>query len=390
MRKEKSGNRPANKQSKESEPLKSVYTDRLPAILAQLGISLAVSTYQAGKIILVREDKDTINTHFCGFHRPMGIATDGQRLTVGGRNTVWYYRNMPALAPKIDPPGRHDACYLPRQIHFTGDIDIHEMAWGTDRLYLVNTKFCCLCTLDPDHSFNPCWRPHFISALTPEDRCHLNGMAMQDGVPAYVTALGETDKVGAWRENKRDGGILMSVQDNRVLARGLSMPHSPRLYDGKLWFLESGVGGIGWFDPATLHKGDTDGSGQVKHSIIAKLPGFTRGLDFVGPLAFIGLSQVRESALFSGLPLTERLSEEERSCGVWVVDIRNGETLAFLRFESGVQEIFAVQVLPTRFPAMLDSDHERMNDSYVVPDEALRDVPEELQRSEVKRAKEEV
>ncbi|MCI5145732.1 MAG: TIGR03032 family protein, partial [Candidatus Electrothrix sp. AR3] len=339
------------------------------------GVFLAVSTYQAGKIILIREDKGTINTHFHTFNKPMGIAADGQRLTVGGRNTVWYYRNMPALSGKLEPPGRHDACYLPRRTHFTGDIDIHEMAWGTEGLWLVNTKFCCLCTLDPDHSFTPCWRPHFISQLSPEDRCHLNGMAMKNGVPAYVTALGETDTAGEWRKNKRDGGILMSVRDNRVLTRGLSMPHSPRLYQKRLWFLESGKGGFGWFDPATLH---LTRPAQVEHKVVAKLPGFTRGLDFVGPLAFIGLSLVRESAVFSGIPLVEQLNAEERSCGIWVVDIRTGETVAFLRFDSGVEEIFAVQVLPARFPEILESSHERMNDSYVVPDEALRDVPASL------------
>jgi uncharacterized protein (TIGR03032 family) len=361
----------------ESPPsMTSKYTSTLPNILAQLGISLAVSTYQAGKVILIREDKGTINTHFCAFSKPMGIAVDRPTADCGwSQHSMVLSRHAPALTPKLDPPGRHDACYLPRQAHFTGDIDIHEMAWGTDGLYLVNTKFCCLCALDSDHSFSPCWRPHFISALTPEDRCHLNGLAMKNGVPAYVTALGETDKAGAWRDNKRDGGILMAVEDNRVLVRGLSMPHSPRLYDKRLWFLESGVGGIGWFDPAALHTG---GPARAEHTIVATLPGFTRGLDFVGPLAFIGLSQVRESAVFSGIPLVERLSEEERVCGIWVVDIRSGETLAFLRFESGVQEIFAVQVLPARFPAMLDSDHERMNDSYVLPDEALRDVPDAL------------
>ena len=358
-----------------NDALTSKHTTSLPSILARLGVSLVVSTYQAGKVILVREDQGTLNTHFLNFNKPMGIAVDGQRLTVGGRNTVWYYRNMEALAPRLEPSGRHDACYLPRQIHFTGDIDIHEMAWGIKGLWLVNTKFCCLCTLDPDHSFSPEWRPHFVSELTPEDRCHLNGMAMLNGVPAYVTALGETNSQGGWRENKRDGGILMDVVENRIVARGLSMPHSPRFYKNRLWFLESGIGGIGWFEPESLHQGEP---GQAVHRTVAQLPGFTRGLDFVGPFAFIGLSEVRESKVFNDFPLVERLGEEERSCGVWVVDTRNGETVAFLRFESGVQEIFAVQALPARFPEILDNNHKRLNDSYVLPDEALGDVPTSL------------
>lgn len=375
--------------SPKTSPLRSVYTSNLPNLLAQLGISLAVSTYQAGKVIIVRVDGAGINTHFRSFHKPMGIAADQGRLTIGGQNTVWYYRNMPALAPRLEPQGKHDAAYLPRQVHVTGDIDIHELAWGQDGLWVVNTRFGCLCKLDPNHSFNPVWRPHFVTKLAPQDRCHLNGLAMVDGRPKYVTALGETDTPGGWRENKRDGGILMDVETNRVLVRGLSMPHSPRLYNGKLWLLESGRGSLMWLDPAALDgdQGRETANGSVAEwHAVCTLPGFTRGLSFVGPLAFIGLSQVRETAVFSGIPLVEDLSEQERHCGVWVVDLRNGATVAFLRFEEGVQEIFAVEVLPARYPEMLESGHPRLNDSYVIPDAALADVPQSLLNADVKAA----
>lgn len=343
--------------------LRSVFTSNLPDILRQLNISLVVSTYQAGKVILVRNDRGTINTHFRSFQKPMGIAVNGQRLTIGGAKAVWYLRNMPAVAQKLEPPGQHDACYLPRSIHITGDIDIHEMAWSADnKLWLVNTRFCCLCTLDPDHSFDPRWRPHFVTALAPEDRCHLNGMGMVNGQPKYVTALGETDTRGGWRENKANGGILMDVDSNEVLLRGLSMPHSPRWHMDKLWLLESGEGSLTVVDLQNM-----------TWQTVAQVPGFTRGIDFVGPLAFIGLSQVRESAVFSGIPLADRL--KERTCGVWVVNIQTGETVAFLRFEGDVQEIFAVQVLHNmRFPEILEWDDERLANSYVVPDEALKDV----------------
>lgn len=353
----------------QSIPLRSVYTSSLADILQQAGISLAVSTYQAGKVILVRYDTETqtVNTHFRSFLKPMGIAGDQARLTIGGTNTVWYYRNMPAVARKLEPPGKHDAAFLPRRIHVTGDIDIHELAWGAnDELWLVNTRFGCLCTLDDDHSFVPRWRPHFISALAPEDRCHLNGLSIVNGQPTYVTALGQTNVQGGWRENKARGGVLMHVPGNRILLRGLSMPHSPRWYDNRLWFLESGEGSLAIANPA-------DGTWQT----IAQLPGFTRGIDFYGPLAFIGLSQVRESATFSGIPLVDRL--EERTCGVWVVDLRTGQTLGFLRFEEGVQEIFAVQVLHNmRFPEMLEWGDQRLAHSYVLPDNALRDVPADM------------
>jgi uncharacterized protein (TIGR03032 family) len=367
----------------QTHALRSVYTSNLPEIMAQLNISLVISTYQAGKVILVRNDGGTINTHFRNFQKPMGIAVHHQsHLTIGGTKTVWYLRNMPAVAQKIDPPGKHDACYLPRRIHITGDIDIHEMAYADDgELWIVNTRFCCLCTVDRDHSFYPRWRPHFITALAPQDRCHLNGIGLVDGRPKYVTALGETDTPGGWRENKKNGGVLMDVETNEVLLQGLSMPHSPRWYQEELWILESGEGSIAVAD---LEAGTWE--------TVTQLPGFTRGIDFVGPLAFIGLSQVRESATFSGIPLVERLTE--RICGVWVVNIQTGQTVAFLRFEEGVQEIFAVQVLPgIHFPEIMEWQDERLAHSYVVPDEALADVPriggEQGENTQEKRESEE-
>ena len=349
------------------EPLRSVHTNNFPGILERLGISLLVSTYQAGKLIVVREDDGALNTHFRAFKQPMGIAATGNRLAVGCAAEVWEHRNVPAVTRKLEPPGKHDAFYLPRHMHVTGNIDVHETAYGSGgRLYLVNTRFSCICTLDAEHSFSPVWRPPFITALTPEDRCHLNGLGMKGDEPKYATALGETDSNESWRENKACGGVLMDVEENRVLMRGLSMPHSPRLRDGRLWVLESGEGGLCIADVET---------GRLQTS--ARLPGFTRGLDFCGELAFVGLSKVRDSALFIGLPLTERL--EERICGVWVVNTRTGETVAFLRFEDAVQEVFAVQVLPgIRFPDIADWGDERVSNSYVVPDDALADVPESL------------
>ncbi len=216
--------------------LRSVHTSNLPALFGQLQVSVVVSTYQAGKVILIRNDEGVLNTHFRTFGKPMGIAADRARLTIGGTNTVWYYRNLPAVAGKLEPPGKYDACYLPRRIHVTGDIDIHELCWDSeDELWVVNTRFGCLCTLDGDHSFYPRWRPPFLSALAPEDRCHLNGLCLVNGRPRYVTALGETDTPGGWRANKRSGGILMDIDKNEVLIRGLSMPHSPRWYRGQLY-----------------------------------------------------------------------------------------------------------------------------------------------------------
>jgi len=346
--------------------LRSVHTTSLPQVLRQFGVSILVSTYQAGKLVIVREEDGTANTHFRNFQSPMGLALDGGRLAVGTKTAVHEFCNQPAAAAHLEPAGRHDALFLPRTVHTTGHVAIHEMEYVAGALWFVNTRFSCLCTLDRDHSFVPRWRPAFVTALTVEDRCHLNGLAVVDGAPKYVTALGATDSNAEWRANKARGGVLMDVPSGAFVARGLSMPHSPRWYRGKLWVCESGAGTLATVDLAT---------GRL--DVVAELPGFTRGLDFYGNLAFVGLSQVRESALFSGIPITDRLPVDERACGMWVVDITTGQTVAFLQFQAGVQEVFAVRVLPgVRFPELLNEPgDEPIENSFVLPDEALKDAP---------------
>ena len=137
------------------------------------------------------------------------------------------------------------------------------------------------------------------------------------------------------------------------------MPHSPRQYDGRFFLLESGKGTIAAADLR---------SGHVE--TIAELPGFTRGLAFAGPFAFVGLSQVRETNIFGGIPLTQRVAE--RQCGVYVVDLRSGAVVGFLRFEGDVREIFDVQVLyGMRFPELLELDSPLVATSYTVPTAAL-------------------
>jgi uncharacterized protein (TIGR03032 family) len=347
-------------------PLRAGHTPNFPALLRQFGASLLVTTYQAGKLVMVRDEGDHLNTHFRTFKAPMGLAlTDGgAKFAIGTTLQVWEFRDVPSVARRQEPVGKYDSCYLPRSSHITGNVLIHEMAYGTGgELWFVNTRFSCLATLDSESSFVPRWRPPFVTELEPSDRCHLNGLAMVDGQPKYVTALGETNAMAGWRANKARGGILMDVPSGEIICRGLSMPHSPRWYGGKLWVCESGSGTLGTVDRNT-----------GRYEAVATVPGFTRGLDFVGNLAFVGLSQVRESAVFSGIPITERLTPEQRTCGVCVVDLRRGETIALLKFESGVQEIFAVALLPRRFPDLINDDEKLLESSFVVPTECLGDV----------------
>jgi len=201
---------------------------------------------QAGKLAVFRaEDEANISLLLRTFDKAMGLAVGPAKVAIGTRYQIWMLANAPALAPKIEPKGTWDACYLPRQSNVTGNIDIHEMAWGKDdQLWFVNTLYSCLCTLSLDCSFVPRWQPPFISDLRKHDRCHLNGMAMKNGQPAYVTTFSETDEPEGWREGdlKREGGVIIDVASSEIVSHGLSMPHSPRLHDNRLWVLDSGNG----------------------------------------------------------------------------------------------------------------------------------------------------
>ncbi len=369
-------------------------TESFVALLRQLGASLFVSTYQANKLLVARTTAHGLSMLVRTFERPMGLAVDADRLTVGTRNQIWSLRNAPDIAPRIEPTGQHDACFLPRSSHVTGDIGVHELAWArpreqeagvrgqesgvggqkagvekqqprlqtptslvptVDELWIVNTRFSCLCTLHTNYSFVPRWRPPFITGLSAEDRCHLNGLAIVDGRPKYVTALGETDSAGGWRANKPQGGCLMEVGSGEIISRGLSMPHSPRWHQGRLWLLESGTGQLVLVDPGT-----------GRRQRIAELPGFARGLIFSGPYAFVGLSKIRKTSAMDGVPLAER--REQLKCGVAVVDLRNGQVIGLLEFQTAVEEIFDVQLVPgLRFPEVIGFQQETIQHTFMVP-----------------------
>ncbi len=316
------------------------YSLNLPPILGGLGASLLISTYQAGKLVAVGAGKEGLVFSFHNFDRPMGVATKSDTLAVAARNQVWMLGNKPDIARQLEPAGSHDACFLTQSSQVTGEIQAHEMEFAGDELWVVNTLFSCLCTLHPNYSFVPRWRPPFISGLAAEDRCHLNGLAMEDDRPKYVTTMSQTDTPAGWRPGKASGGCLIEVDSGEAVARGFAMPHSPRLYRGQLWLLDSGRGALVRVDPA---------DGKVETMV--EVPGYARGLAFLDRFAFVGLSKIRETSTFDGVPIAE--DREKLRCGVAVVDLDACRTVATLTFESGVDEIFDVTILPgVRAPAM--------------------------------------
>jgi uncharacterized protein (TIGR03032 family) len=333
-------------------------TDNLVDILDRIGGSLLISTYQAGRLIAVGVCEGRLNVSLHSFDHAMGIAVAGDRIAIGSSSQIWILQGQHPIAQRLEPAGRYDGCFVTRLSHVTGEIRIHEMAWVGRELWFVNTLFSCLCSLDPAHSFLPRWKPPFISAAAAEDRCHLNGMALEDGVPRYVTALAQTDAREGWREQKSSGGCLIDTARNETVARELAMPHSPRVQQGRVWLLDSGRGRLVIVDPR---------SGLAE--TVAELPGYPRGLALAGPYAFVGLSRMREGRGFEGLPLAAR--RDQLKCGVAIVELASGRIASLLDFTAGVHETFDVQVLPGfRCPAICGPFPSRDGSQpvWIVPD----------------------
>ena len=315
----------------EYRDIRCSHSENLPALLTQLRLSLVISTYQTGHLVVVAARDERLVLTFHQFERAMGIAVKPGALAVCTRQEVWFVPEAPDIAAKLEPRGVYDACFLARTAHFTDDIQAHESAWVDGEFWVVNTLFSCLAALDPRYSFAPRWRPPFVSALVPEDRCHLNGLALVEGRPRYVTLLAETDSPEGWRAAKATGGCLLEVPSGRTVAGGLALPHSPRVDGGQIFFLHTGLGRLDVVHPAT---------GQV--NAVAELPGVARGLALHGGFAFVGLSRARPT--LEGVPIVAR--RDQLKCGLVVVDLRSGSHAALLEFHTGVEEVFDVQVLP--------------------------------------------
>jgi uncharacterized protein (TIGR03032 family) len=305
--------------------------------LAASGASIALTTYQSGKVILIGSNAATgrLSVYERTLDRPMGMAFDGRRLAVA---TLIQITTFVDAADGQTTADGYDAVFVPQLAHYTADLDVHDLAYDADgQLVFVNTLFSCLAAASTTHSFRALWRPPFISRLAAEDRCHLNGLALREGRPAFVTAVAETDVADGWRDNRAAGGVVIDVATNEIICRGLSMPHSPRLHRGQLWVLNSGTGEIGTIDVK---------AGQF--TSVAFCPGYLRGLSFIGDYALVGLSEPRDNKTFAGLPLQDQLAaaKVEPRCAVYVIDTKTGDIAHWLRIEGVVNELYDVVALP--------------------------------------------
>lgn len=325
--------------------------------LASERVSLGISTYQIGKLLLVGMQPPQgggvgsaggrrLSVFERTFNRCMGLhaSADAQTIWMASLYQLWRLENFVPRGQQTSDG--YDALYVPTVGYTTGELDTHDIALGPEgRPFFCATRFNCLATISETHSFRPVWKPPFIGpefdTLVPEDRCHLNGVAARpDGELAYATVVGRSDVREGWREGRVGGGELLDIASGEVACGGLSMPHSPRLhpdFPGRVWLLNTGTGWFGYADVAT-----------GAFTEVAFCPGFARGLTFVGRKAVVGVSAVREDRTFAGLPLEDNLKGrgEEARCCVQVIDLDSGAVEHWMRLEGMVRELYDVIALP--------------------------------------------
>lgn len=324
-----------NTKKQELTPFSCTYTPQLPEILNRMGCTLVISTFQAGKVVLISPKNDEFLVQLPrNFRKPMGVAIENDKMAVATLNEVVILKNSKNLAKTYpNKPDTYDQIWIPRATYYTGYVDIHDLHFGKDnKLWAVNTSFSCLCSIDDNNSFTPEWKPHFISTLQPNDKCHLNGLAMIDGKPKYITGLGKGDSPQSWRENIVKGGILMDIASNEIICEGLAMPHTPRWYDGKLYCLLSAAQKLICIDPES-----------GKYDDVAHIPGFVRGMSRLGDYVFIATSKLRKnSSTFKHLEIAEKANEAT----VVIVHLPTGSIQGKLMYKMSVDEIYDIQILP--------------------------------------------
>jgi uncharacterized protein (TIGR03032 family) len=298
-------------------------------------LSLAVTSYQSNRLFLIgATDREKLSVCSLSLNRPMGLFATPSRLIVTTLYQIWQLDN---ILPEGQTREGFDRCYMPRMGFTTGQLSAHDVVIDKDgEIIFINTRFNCMASVSARGSFRVCWKPHFITELAPEDRCHLNGLALVDGKPRYVTCVSRSDQPGGWRNDRLHGGCVIDIARDEVVCEHLSMPHSPRFHRDQLWLLNSGHGDLGYVN---LQSG--------RFEAVAFLPGYGRGLALMNDWAIVGLSKPRENRALVGLPFADRgLRSDDLKCGLWVVDLKRGTPSHWLQFEGLIGELYDVQILP--------------------------------------------
>jgi uncharacterized protein (TIGR03032 family) len=346
-----------NIQTAQVAPFTCRYSAQVPELLLHLNCTIALTTYQAGKLVFIspNPDKERLTTLPRAFEKPMGIAVKGDKMAIASKDEVIVLENSKELATHYPgKPNTYDSLWLPRITFYTGQVDMHDIAFGDDAIYAVNTSFSCLCKIDGMFNFKPIWQPPFIDKLVSEDRCHMNGLVMVNGKPKYVTALGTSNTHQGWRDNITSGGILMDVETNEIILEGLAMPHSPKMYNNELYMLQSANGELIKVNVA-----------EKSYEVVKKYDGFCRGLDIYQDYAFIGFSKLRKnSSTFAQLSF----SDNANFAGVKIIHLPTQAEVGEIIYQTSVDEIYEVSILPDMIrPNVLNTITKTHKQSLAIP-----------------------
>ncbi len=309
------------------------------AWIAETGGSIAFSTYQSSRLFFIFAGAcGEVEAQERIVGSAMGLSINQHALWISNKEQVWRFSNVGAMTIRDES---WQAVYMPRKGYFLGGCDTHDIAPRVTfkgrgyELAFINTNYSCVAAVDAHYGFQPIWKPDFITSLSPEDRCHLNGLGVRDGELAYVTLCGRFDTPLGWKAVKNGGGLVIDIRTDEVLCQGLSMPHSPRWYQDRLWLLNSGDGDFGYLD-------------NGRFVPVTVCPGFARGLSFVGDYAVIGLSRLRDNVFASGMKIKERLDQQKilQRCGLIVVSLKTGKIVHWINIRDVVSELYDVSFLP--------------------------------------------
>lgn len=328
--------------------LKLSYPAEIADLLFKLNCTLVISTYKASKLIFISSNGNKLLQLPKHLKRPMGIHFKNDKMVVATFNEVLVFVNSQKLVKNYpNNPEKYDALFMPRSLYYTGDIDIHDIYLGEDGILAVNTLFSCIVKIDENYSFTPIWKPPFITELFPNDRCHLNGMCLENGKPAYVSLLGLYNEKEGWRKTIMNGGLVIDIRNNNILLDNLPMPHSPRIYDGELYVLLSATGQLMKYNF------------QSKEKVLIELPGFARGMTECRDYLFIGLSKIRETnTVFKNLAVADKST----NAGVVIVYKPTLTIIGQILYEDTVEEIYDVQVLPNITKPCLVAPHDGIHE----------------------------
>jgi len=349
-------------------PFSASYSPQLPELLLSLNCTIALTTYQAGKLVFIspNPDKERLTTLPRTFQKPMGVAVNGNSLVLASKDEVILFENSRDLAVHYpNKQNTYDSLFLPRITFYTGQVDMHDIAFGNDGVYAINTSFSCLCKVDGNYNFKPIWQPPFIDKLVSEDRCHLNGLVMVDGKPKYVTGLGQTNTHQGWRNNIVGGGFLMDIETNEIILEGLAMPHSPRMYNNELYLLLSASGE---FIKINIE--------EKSYEVIKKFDGFCRGLSIYNDYAFIGFSKLRKnSSTFAKLSFSDKADFS----GIKIIHLPTQAEVGEVKYQTSVDEIYEVAVLPNMIrPNILNTINPVHKHSLAIPGSTFWANPQEV------------